>query len=151
MEGPPLSHPIRRLVPSDVERVLAVQSVCRDAAQWSRADYENAAASERVAWVAEDEGGIAGFLVARPLVQETEILNLAVRPDARRRGVGTALLAEGINWSRSRKAERLLLEVRVSNVVALKFYERHGFRALGRRPRYYANPTEDAVLLDLLL
>jgi ribosomal-protein-alanine acetyltransferase len=102
-------------------------------------------------WVVEDAGGIAGFLIARRLVQETEVLNFAVRADRRRRGVGTSLLRKAADWSRSIGAEKLMLEVRASNAIALKFYERHGFSVAGRRPRYYADPTEDALLLSLVV
>jgi [ribosomal protein S18]-alanine N-acetyltransferase len=137
----------------DVEGVLAVQSACPEIAQWAAAEYERAAEREAGAWVAEDEAGVAGFLVARGLVHETEILNLAVRLDARRAGVGTALLQEAVSWSKVLNAERVLLEVRASNTAALKFYERQGFRTVGRRPGYYATPApvEDALLLDLPL
>ena len=154
MEGPALSSVrIRPLTLRDVEGVLAVQSACPEIAQWAAAEYERVANRDTGAWVVEDEAGIAGFLVARALVRETEILNLAVRLDARRTGVGTALLREAMSWSRSLEAERALLEVRPSNAAALKFYERHGFRIVGRRPGYYATPApvEDALLLDLPL
>jgi [ribosomal protein S18]-alanine N-acetyltransferase len=102
-------------------------------------------------WVAEDEAGIAGFLVARHLGEESEVLNLAVRGDSRRRGVGTGLLEAALGWSKSQGARRVILEVRASNVAALKFYERSGFRMAGRRPRYYADPTDDALLLSLAI
>jgi [ribosomal protein S18]-alanine N-acetyltransferase len=142
---------IRRLALRDVDGVLALQSSCPEIARWKAFDYEPVARGEMMGWVAEDEDGIAGFLVARALVHETEILNLAVRLAARRRGIGSKLLAEAVNWSRSLRAERTLLEVRTSNLAARKFYEHHGFRAVGRRPGYYATPAEDAVLLDLPL
>lgn len=102
-------------------------------------------------WVAEEDDGIAGFLVARTLGREAEILNIAVRPDARRRGVGSNLLVEAVVWSTDLRAERVLLEVRESNTSAIGFYERQGFRVAGRRRGYYATPAEDALLLELPL
>ncbi len=135
----------------DVEAVLAIQAACPEIAQWGVWDYESVARGETASWVAEDERGIAGFLVARQLVGETEILNFAVRADSRRRGTGTALLAQAIEWSKSFGAERVILEVRASNVAAIRFYERHGFVVTGKRPRYYAAPIEDALLLNLSL
>jgi [ribosomal protein S18]-alanine N-acetyltransferase len=139
---------VRRLELRDVDRVIALQSACPEVAQWTASNYERAAQGEMTGWIAEDETGIAGFLVARRLVQETEVLNLAVRAGARRRGVGTSLLREAVDWSRLLGAEGMILEVRASNVAAVKFYERHGFRMVGRRPRYYVDPVDDALLLN---
>jgi [ribosomal protein S18]-alanine N-acetyltransferase len=135
----------------DVEPVLAIQAVCPEIAQWGVWDYESVARGEMVGWVTEDERGIAGFLIARQLVGETEILNFAVRADSRRQGTGTALLAQALEWSKSFAAERVILEVRASNLAAIRFYERHGFVVTGKRPRYYAAPVEDALLLNLSL
>jgi ribosomal-protein-alanine N-acetyltransferase len=135
----------------DVEPVLAIQAACPEIAQWSVWDYESVARGETASWVAEDERGIAGFLVGRQLVGETEILNFAVRADSRRQGTGTALLEKALEWSKSVGAERVILEVRASNVAAIRFYERHGFIVAGKRPRYYAAPVEDALLLNLAL
>ena len=138
----------RRIEDGDVEAMLAIQASCPEIAQWAAADYECVVRGEMAGWVAEDERGIEGFSVARPLVQETEILNFAVRDDARRRGIGTALLKEALEWSRSLGAEKVILEVRASNEGALKFYERHGFVAIGRRAKYYSEPVEDALVLS---
>jgi [ribosomal protein S18]-alanine N-acetyltransferase len=135
----------------DVDAVLTIQAACPEIAQWSAWDYESVARGEMMGWVADDERGIAGFLVARKLVGETEILNFAVRADFRRQGTGTALLAQALKWSESVGAERVILEVRASNLAAIRFYERHGFVVTGKRPRYYAAPIEDALLLNLSL
>ena len=135
----------------DVEPVLAIQAACPEIAQWSVWDYEGVARGEMAGWVAEDEREIAGFLVARQLVGEAEILNFAVRADSRLQGTGTALLAQALEWSKSLGAESVILEVRASNLAALRFYERHGFVVAGKRPRYYTAPIEDALLLNLSL
>jgi [ribosomal protein S18]-alanine N-acetyltransferase len=115
------------------------------------ADYERAAEGKMAAWVAEGDDRIAGFLVARTLGRETEILNIAVRADMRRRGVGSRLLSRAIGWSARLQAEKILLEVRESNASALSFYQGLGFRVAGRRRAYYTTPVEDALLLDLRL
>src|ERR1700740_719282 len=77
---------VRLLEHRDIEAVVAVQSGCPEAAQWGALSYEAGARGEMTGWVAQDDAGIAGFLVARELVGQTEILNLAVRIDARRLG-----------------------------------------------------------------
>jgi ribosomal-protein-alanine N-acetyltransferase len=97
--------------------------------------------------VAEDAGQVVGFLIARQEANDIEILNLAVQPEARRRGAGTALLTSAIDWGKAFHAENALLEVRASNLTALEFYKKHGFLATGRRLRYYTAPVDDALVL----
>jgi ribosomal-protein-alanine N-acetyltransferase len=100
---------------------------------------------------AEVAGEVAGFLVARRLSTELEILNFAVEFNSRRCGIGAALLAQALNWARTFQATQAILEVRASNLSALRFYERHKFEVVGRRPRYYTAPVEDALLLTATL
>jgi [ribosomal protein S18]-alanine N-acetyltransferase len=139
---------VRLLEHRDIEAVVALQSGCPEAAQWGASSYEAVARGEMTGWVEQDDAGIAGFLVARELVRQTEILNLAVRVDARRLGIGTSLLKEALVWSKSVEAGSVILEVRASNAGALEFYERHGFEVVGRRSRYYVDPVDDALLLS---
>jgi [ribosomal protein S18]-alanine N-acetyltransferase len=131
----------------DVEDVLEIQWASPEIAQWTAQDYARVVAGEMTGWVAEEHATVIGFLVARRVLTDLEILNLAVRPDVRRCGVGATLVREALAWGKELRAEKVLLEVRASNLAALHFYERHGFRATGRRPRYYAGPIEDALLL----
>jgi [ribosomal protein S18]-alanine N-acetyltransferase len=138
---------LRRVESRDVEAILAIQTECPEVAQWTMWDYERVARGEMAGWVAEDAGQVVGFLIARQVANDIEILNLALRPEARRRLVGTALLKSAIDWGRMFHAENALLEVRASNLAAVEFYEKHGFQATGRRPRYYAAPVDDALVL----
>jgi [ribosomal protein S18]-alanine N-acetyltransferase len=138
---------VRLLAPADVQPVVTIQGACPEIAQWTAWDYDRVARGEMAGWVAEDESGASGFLVARRVAADLEILNFAVRPDSRRGGIGTALLRVTLEWGKSFHAEKALLEVRASNLVALCFYERFGFQVAGRRPRYYTAPVEDALLL----
>lgn len=131
----------------DVEDILTIQWASPEIAQWTARDYARVVAGEMTGWVAEEHATVIGFLVARRVLSDLEILNLAVRPDTRRCGVGASLVREALGWGKKFRAEKVLLEVRASNLAALHFYERHGFRATGRRPRYYASPIEDALLL----
>jgi [ribosomal protein S18]-alanine N-acetyltransferase len=147
--SPPLT--VRILEPRDVESVLEIQSACPEIAQWTVWDYERVARGEMSGWVAEAGGGVAGFLVARKVAADVEILNFAVRFELRRQGMGAALLREVFGWGKSFGAESAFLEVRASNLDALRFYENHNFRATGRRPRYYAAPVDDALLLSVAL
>jgi [ribosomal protein S18]-alanine N-acetyltransferase len=98
-------------------------------------------------FVAQDSGRIVGYVIARISGQEGEILDLAVLPERRRRGVGQALLSAVWNALQRDGVKELYLEVRESNVAAIELYRRQGFRPVGLRPRYYRNPPEDALVL----
>jgi [ribosomal protein S18]-alanine N-acetyltransferase len=139
---------IRPIENRDVESVLVVQAECPEVAQWRPVDYTRVARGEMAGWVAADPV-VIGFLVARQVGVDIEILNLAVREVARRAGVGESLLREALTWGQRFDAQKAFLEVRASNLVALQFYENHGFRATGRRPRYYVAPLDDGLLLSL--
>jgi ribosomal-protein-alanine N-acetyltransferase len=146
MESAERNLSLRPMVASDADAVVQIQMASPEIAQWTARDYAKFAAAGMTAWVAEAEG-IAGFLVARRIAGELEILNLAVRPDARRRGIGHALIQSAFAWGKQLDAKNAYLEVRASNLVALEFYKRHQFQETGRRPLYYSNPVEDALVL----
>jgi [ribosomal protein S18]-alanine N-acetyltransferase len=137
----------------DTAAVLSIQSACPEIAQWTLRDYTRVADGEMAGWVAAAEHDAAaglvlsGFIVARRVASDLEILNFAVAPERRRRGVGNALFKEAVGWGTTFGAEKTFLEVRVSNLAAIRFYERHGFQVTGRRPRYYTSPIEDALVL----
>jgi len=87
---------------------------------------------------------VVGFVVVRTLAPgESEILNLAVAPEARRQGVARALLRE---WLREVRGD-VFLEVRASNEVAQKFYKSLGFQEFSVRPKYYASPPETGIVM----
>ena len=124
---------IRSSESRDIEAILSIQSACPEIAQWTISDYARVARGEMAGWVCQGEADIRGFLVARSSGSDIEILNLAVRPDARRLGIGTLLVREALEWGRAQHAERAFLEVRVSNGPAVLFYERLNFQ-VGRPP-----------------
>lgn len=138
---------IRTLDHHDIDAVIAVQAQSPEIAPWTAWDYERVARKEMAGWVALVNDKIAGFLIARRLVSDMEILNFAVAASLRRSGIGSALLSQSLDWARSFGAQKALLEVRVSNLAAIRFYQNYGFEVVGRRPRYYSAPIEDALLL----
>jgi ribosomal-protein-alanine N-acetyltransferase len=103
--------------------------------------------------VADDaEGGDAepiGYVCYWVVFEELRILNLAVAPAFRKRGIGLRLARHALDAGRARGARSADLEVRASNQAARGLYERLGFRQTGVRRRYYVDPTEDAVLMEL--
>jgi ribosomal-protein-alanine N-acetyltransferase len=90
---------------------------------------------------------VAGYVIARVVAGEADVLNLAVRPSERRRGLGAELLDAGLAAVTERGAGEVFLEVRESNVAALTLYGSRGFTVVSRRKGYYRNPVEDALLL----
>jgi ribosomal-protein-alanine N-acetyltransferase len=97
--------------------------------------------------VAVADGQTAGYVLARHAADEAEILNLGVAPAARRRGVGRALVREGLAALAARGAVQVFLEVRDSNAAARALYAEFGFGEVGRRRGYYRRPVEDAIVL----
>lgn len=104
---------------------------------------------DRLAWTLRraGEGPPLGFLLARRVADELHVLLVAVAPAARRRGGGSALVAAALAAARAARLGVVHLEVRAGNAAALALYARHGFLAVGRRPRYYEG-REDAVLMS---
>jgi ribosomal-protein-alanine N-acetyltransferase len=90
---------------------------------------------------------VAGYCAAWLVADEVHINNLAVRPQCRNRGYGSALLRHVLLEAARAGARRATLEVRRSNESARRLYERFGFRIAGVRRDYYSHPTEDALIL----
>lgn len=131
---------IRPVRPSDIPAVTAIQHGAPEAAQWAPASW-----ILTQCYVAELDGLVCGFAAARRIVEgEGELLTIAVALAARRKGVATALL----DLVREQVGPRLFLEVRESNAGAIAFYERSGFRSVGRRNSYYSEPVEAAIVME---
>jgi ribosomal-protein-alanine N-acetyltransferase len=130
---------IRRGGADDLDAVAAIQQASPGAARWNFADYLN-----REFLVALEGDRVVGFLVARTVAaDEREILNLAVAPDCRRKGVARALLDCALQSFRG----SVFLEVRESNRVAQEFYKSLGFKEFSRRKGYYESPPETAIVM----
>jgi ribosomal-protein-alanine N-acetyltransferase len=134
--------------------MMALASQSTAAAQWPREHYEQAIQlpqPRRVMLVVEEQTAILAFLVARSVANEWELENIAVAGEAHRRGLGSHVLNEFLDIARQEKTEAVFLEVRESNRAARAFYEKWAFTETGRRPRYYMQPEEDAVVYRLPL
>ena len=141
------SSAVRRFKPSDAPAVEAILGKSPEAAAWSLNSLERLRLRGELAWVVEARGAVTGFLVARTVADEAEILNLSVDPAKRREGNATALLLAALEEFHRLRSKKSFLEVRESNGPAISFYEKHGFVRNGRRPGYYKNPAEAAVLM----
>ena len=148
---------VRRMSPADLERVRAIAESLADAPHWPLAAYAAAVhpqgEPQRIALVAETvkSGAAVGFAVASLVGQQAELETIAVAAEGQRQGVGGKLFAALREELKRAAVRAVLLEVRTSNHPALGLYRALGFAETGRRPRYYADPVEDAVLMELRL
>lgn len=114
---------------------------------WSARDFRECVASDVVFLVAAASDGVAGYVVAQDAADEGEILNLAVAAARHRDGIGRALVERVLVTLAGRGVQRVFLEVREGNAAARALYAALGFKEVGRRPRYYRRPVEDAIVL----
>ena len=143
---------IRSAASADLPAMMSLEKHPATAAHWTAQQYEalfRGHSPERRALIIEDESGLQGFVIARVVDREWEIENIAVAGPARRRGLGTRLLGELLDQARDRGADAVFLEVRESNRAARALYEKWAFLEGARRPGYYKDPKEDAILYRL--
>ena len=138
---------ITRMESCHVQQVAALEALCFSD-PWS----ENSVASELrnplALWLVAVEGDcVAGYVGSQTVMGETDMMNIAVHPDFRRRGVAEALVNALTVELKRMESKCLTLEVRASNEAAKKLYDKLGFSQIGRRPNYYRHPREDALIL----
>jgi ribosomal-protein-alanine N-acetyltransferase len=136
---------IRPMVPADLPILKAIE----DAAQrqpWSLAQLRSEL--EHGTGFVYGEGAPEAFIFLRFACDEMEIVNIAVRPDCQKRGIGGRLIERALAAARKSNIKKVFLEVRPSNRAALGLYRKHGFGATGRRKAYYPD-KEDAVAMAL--
>ena len=157
--NPPLGAEvrIRRMAPADLDRVIGIAQSLKHAPQWPRSAYFTAldleAVPPRIALVADHpaHATVQGFAVASLLPPQAELESIAVTAEGQRRGIARRIFTSLVQELRTALVTEVLLEVRASNSSALAFYGALGFVETGRRPCYYADPIEDAVLMGLRL
>lgn len=142
-----------QLIPMKKEylpQIAALEKLCFPADPWSEGLFRDALDNPAVAILLAKgaDGAILGYAVLSVVLDEGNLDNIAVDPDARRQGVADALLGALTGFGREHLAA-LMLEVRASNAPAIALYEKHGFAAVGRRKNYYDAPREDAILMTL--
>lgn len=141
---------IRRMTLDDIEQVVAI-----DRASFSLPWPERSFRFELTdnpssrCWVADVDGRIAGVIVAWLLVDEVHIATLATHPEFRRQGIAQALLLHVLKHGAQEGALSSFLEVRAGNLAAQAMYRKFGYEETGRRPRYYKDNSEDAILMTL--
>lgn len=131
-----------------IHALLERSDLCAPAlGELQRARY--AGIGEILSCVVEKDGQVLGVLRWRDLGEEAEIVDLAVDPGCRRQGHAAFLLRNFLGRVAEPAAKKIFLEVRESNAGAIALYQKFGFEISGRRPRYYRNPEENALLMAL--
>lgn len=139
----------REMVPDDADSVAIVEEKCFSM-PWSRESFWRDASNENTLYllaVDKEKEEIIGYVGCWILGNEGEITNVAVFPEYRGQHIAENMLLELIERVKKRGGTAMTLEVRPSNTPALKLYEKLGFKSVGRRPKYYVNPVEDAEIM----
>lgn len=138
----------RAMTPADLEAVADLTHRA-DPFGWTLRNFSDAHASGNTLTVLTVDGVTAGIAAVMHVLDESELLEIAVQPAMQGRGYGKALLAQAIALARRNGAVRMFLEVRESNARARKMYTSFGFEETGRRRNYYPteNGWEDAILM----
>ena len=154
-----ISFRIRGAAERDIERIIEIERSWKHLSHWSLDAYYRLVEQDGFtsSLVAELEDGreaggesapIVGFVIFHVSDYISEIYNIAVDSRHSRLGVGTLLMQRTMELSRTEGARKLMLEVRKSNLTAIRFYDRFRFRISGERHNYYSNPVEDAYVME---
>lgn len=142
------------MVVGDIDEVCALETSVYPH-PWSRGNFIDSLSSGYNAWTLRDEAGtLVGYFLLMGVVGEAHLLNVAVCAPRQREGLGRYLIDKIVACARGLAMDSILLEVRPSNLRALKVYEKYGFKEIGRRKNYYParnGQREDAIVMRLSL
>lgn len=142
---------LRKMTSQDIDEVIQIEKESFTL-PWSRDSYLGELKNNFATYLVCDcEGEIAGYGGIWVVFEEAHITNVAVSPNFRKSGIGTALMQELEKVAREKKAQRILLEVRPSNQAALAMYHNLDFLPTGLRKQYYSDNNEDAIIMTKLL
>ena len=130
-----------------VSQIAELEKLCFSC-PWSEKSVASELNNPLSCWlVAVDGDAVAGYIGSQSVMGEADMMNVAVRPDHRRQGIAKMLVEGLVQELIKREVYSLTLEVRASNEPAILLYEQLGFHQVGRRPNYYRDPREDALIL----
>lgn len=137
----------REMAPEDADAVEIVEKACF-AIPWSRESFWKEAANENTVYLlALDGERVIGYVGCWISFEECQITNVAILPEYHGQGIGTKLFGAIIDAVKAKGVTAMTLEVRPSNAPARALYARYGFKDAGRRPHYYQDDGEDAIIM----
>ncbi|MGD9568046.1 MAG: ribosomal protein S18-alanine N-acetyltransferase [Sedimentibacter sp.] len=138
---------IRGMRYDDLDQITEIEKVCFSL-PWSKDSFEQELKNEMAYYqCAEENGIIMGYMGMWKIIDECHITNVAVLPEYRNSGIGSMLISKMVEICKCSEIKSMTLEVRQSNLPAISLYEKFGFMPVGKRPRYYMKPTEDAIIM----
>ena len=138
---------IRQICQADIGQLAEMEKMCFSD-PWSESAFAYELRNPLSLWlVAVEDELVVGYVGSQTVMDESDMMNLAVLPSHRRQGIGEKLVQSLCSDLRAKGSVSLTLEVRVSNAGAISLYKKMGFVQVGLRPNYYRNPKEDALIL----
>lgn len=138
---------IRGMRYDDLNQITEIEKICFSL-PWSKDSFEQELKNELAYYqCAEENGKILGYMGMWKIIDECHITNVAVLPEGRNRGIASMLISKMIEICRCSEIQNMTLEVRESNLPAINLYKKFGFTSVGKRPRYYMKPMEDAIIM----
>ena len=139
---------IIKMAQEHVASVAAMEQECFGKAAWSQRSVASELTNRLALWlVAVEDGRVAGYVGSQTVCDETDMMNVAVTADFRRRGIAEQLVLTLVEELKVIGSHSLTLEVRASNVPAIRLYEKLDFVQTGLRKNYYRDPKEDALIM----
>ena len=140
---------ILQMTADHVSQVAELEKICFSD-PWSEKSVASELTNALSLWlVALDGDRVAGYVGSQTVMDESDMMNVAVSPDYRRQGIGEQLVLSLADALKEKGSHCLTLEVRASNDPAIGLYEKLGFQQVGLRKNYYRNPKEDALILRM--
>ena len=138
---------IEKMNATHVPQIAELEKLCFSD-PWSEKSIGSELNNRLSYWLVAMEGDtLVGYVGSQSVLGESDMMNIAVHPEHRRKGIAEALVLALVAGLSEKGNHSLMLEVRVSNDPAIALYEKLGFVQVGRRPNYYRNPKEDALIL----
>ena len=138
---------IEPMTAADVPQVAELEKACFSD-PWPESILSHELENELSLWlVAKNGDTVLGYIGSQSVLDEADMMNIAVRKDARRQGIAKKLILALCARLADKGVRSLTLEVRDSNEAAIRLYEGFGFLQVGKRPNYYFHPKEDARIL----
>ena len=138
---------LEKMNPAHVVQIAELETICFSD-PWSENSIASELDNKLAFWLVAAEGDtVAGYIGSQTVMDETDMMNVAVHPDFRRQGIAEALVNTLVENLKKMGSRCLTLEVRASNAPAIALYGKLGFAEIGRRKNYYRNPREDALIL----